>query len=334
MDISVIVPMFNAEKNINRTIISILKQNFNKDYEIILINDGSTDNTELICKEYANTNKNIIYKKIKNAGVSNARNIGIKMSKGKYICFVDSDDTISENFLKDMYESITKNKVDLGICAYERIGNNNKITKKIESQKSEKKDYCGTIIQLQSNNMLNQIWNKIYKKEIIDNNKIAFPMDMSYGEDFRFVLEYLKKTKSIQIIDKTDYFYNNGSEGLNCKYNRDGLLINVNNIILLNDFFVEEKYDEKIYKNYIEKKMLLTIISSICKIYCNENKEGRNSVLYSFINEKEFKNNIIQKNWKNRFIVKGAKKHNAFFWFNIKILNFLKVKYKQIKLGY
>ena len=113
-EISIIIPIYNTEKYLSMCIDSIVIDNENyNDCEIILVNDGSTDESENVCKLYANKYKNIVYLKKKNGGLSDARNFGIKNSHGKYILFIDSDDFIEKNSLKRIMEYVNKKDYDV-----------------------------------------------------------------------------------------------------------------------------------------------------------------------------------------------------------------------------
>ena len=116
--ISIIIPAYNCEKTISRCIDSILRQTY-RDYEIIIINDGSTDNTKDICGKYKSSNIKLINRI--NEGPSKARNIGIKEARGDFIVFVDSDDYLDENMLYCMIKCIKENKTDIAVCGYNII---------------------------------------------------------------------------------------------------------------------------------------------------------------------------------------------------------------------
>ena len=116
--ISVIVPVYNVEKYLSRCIDSILNQTY-KDYEIILIDDGSKDSSGKICDEYAKNHNNISVIHTKNRGLSAARNTGTENSHGEYITFVDSDDLISNSFLSDLYTLIVNNNADISLCNFQ-----------------------------------------------------------------------------------------------------------------------------------------------------------------------------------------------------------------------
>ena len=126
--ISIIVPIFNAEKYINKCIDSLLNQT-KKELEIILVNDGSTDNTENIIKNYKD--KRIKYYKNKNQGIGKSRNFGITKATGKYIMFIDSDDYIEDNACELLFEKAEKDNLDIVICDFYREFDNGTKTKDI-----------------------------------------------------------------------------------------------------------------------------------------------------------------------------------------------------------
>ena len=123
--VSIVVPIYNAENYLTKCIYSIIKQTY-KNIEIILVNDGSTDNSLKICETFALNDKRIIIISQKNMGVSTARNIGINVAKGEYISFVDSDDTIEDNYIQELVDNSNSGKVDVVICGYNDIYTNNK----------------------------------------------------------------------------------------------------------------------------------------------------------------------------------------------------------------
>ena len=117
--ISIIVPVYNTEKYIKKCIDSILNQTYNN-IELIIINDGSTDNSENIIKKIIKNKSNVKYKKIKNSGVAHARNVGLDLVTGKYVGFIDSDDYISKDMYKELYETAIKEKSDIVTSGYNK----------------------------------------------------------------------------------------------------------------------------------------------------------------------------------------------------------------------
>ena len=336
VDVSIIIPLYNVEKYIENTINSILNQNFSGSYQVLLIDDGSTDNTFQICNSFVNKCENIIYKKIDNNGVGNARNMGLSLANSKYVCFIDSDDTISDNYLQKLYDSI-QDDCDLVVAGYKRINefNNREVLKCISAKNYIKDDFCYLIPVLQNNNMFNQVWNKIFKLDIIKENNLLFPTNITYGEDFRFVVEYLEYTNRINVIDDIIYYYVNRTNGLNLKYRKDRIYINLNNVFILEDFFVKNNYNKSSYDDYIDSKIFKTLISGICSIYENPNKKSIRNDLKDFLNCNEVITKLNSyKNFKVNFILVFSKNGWILFDIFICLMIFFKKLYKKIKLGY
>ena len=120
--LSIIVPVYNVEKYLDQCMISLLKQTLTN-IEIILVDDGSPDNCGIICDKYAETDSRIKVIHKKNGGLSDARNAGLDIATGQYICFIDSDDYIEKDMLKDMYDNIVRTGADITICNYCAVDN-------------------------------------------------------------------------------------------------------------------------------------------------------------------------------------------------------------------
>lgn len=198
-DISIIVPIYNAENYLDKCIESLLNQT-KKEIEIILINDGSTDNSEKIIKSYKD--KRIKYFKNENQGIGKTRNFGIEKAKGKYLMFVDSDDYIDKNMAKLMFDKAFSNSLDMVVCDYYKVINNENIEEKLPSFKP-------TTLK-NSPNLLYDInlspWNKIYKTSLVKDNNIRFIEDLKY-EDAPFVIETLDKANKIGKVNKCLNYY-------------------------------------------------------------------------------------------------------------------------------
>lgn len=225
--ISVIVPVFNAEKYLNSCIESILSQSY-ENLELLLINDGSTDNSLDICKRYNKIDNRIRVISKQNSGVSNTRNHGIEVSKGEYITFVDSDDMIKENMLKVLYERLLENKADLSTCNYEYDYSGHRIPKKKRMPSgyykvSELKNVLiddGTM----SGILFGSVWNCLYKKRIITENNIRFATNVKHNEDGLFNLNYFKYCDSIYALNNEHlyiYRYNEVSASNSNYLNKD-----------------------------------------------------------------------------------------------------------------
>ena len=212
IDISILMPVYNAEKYLNETIDTIKNQSFSN-WELIIVDDGSIDNSKEICTKLMNDDKRIKYIFQENLGVSHTRNVALENAQGKYIVFVDSDDLIHEDYLKILINSIEKNNSDVSVCNFieRKISNTGKIEDitrefylKEVMEMSEMKDY---IMDFGNSGLLNPLWNKIYKREIIENNNITFDEKVETGEDFIFNLQYFRKAKKISFIKEKLYYY-------------------------------------------------------------------------------------------------------------------------------
>ena len=198
-DISIIVPIYNAEKYLNKCIESLINQT-KKELEFVLINDGSTDNSEEIIKSYKD--KRIKYFKNENQGIGKTRNFGIEKATGKYIMFVDSDDYIDKNMAKLMFDKAFSNSLDMVVCDYYKVINNENIEEKLPSFKP-------TTLK-KSPDLLCDInlspWNKIYKTSLIKDNNIKFVENLKY-EDAPFVIETLDKANKVGKVNKCLNYY-------------------------------------------------------------------------------------------------------------------------------
>lgn len=209
--ISVIVPIYNAEDTLNRCIDSILNQTF-RDWELLLVDDGSTDRSSGICDRYATKDKRVKVFHTKNGGVSVARNIGLDSAKGSWITFVDSDDFIDTTFLDTL---VRLQSSDLCIAGIQFINNTTILLPPEECIKIE------DVTEL--DNLLNKLyftvpWGKVYKNDIIQQNKLRFDINLKIGEDTDFVLRYLLYTDNIKLIAKPLYHFLNDEKGKITKY--------------------------------------------------------------------------------------------------------------------
>lgn len=206
-DISIIVPVFNAEKYLKTSLESLIAQNNFEKLEIILVDDGSVDTSLTICQQYANAYPNMIVFSQKNSGVSVARNVGIQNAHAEYIAFLDSDDYVESSMYSKLYALARNNNSDIAVVDFKRIYENgsskkyrSNINLKIESRAEILKCFFkGGII---GNNAVD----KLFKRSILNN--IAFPPGYSIGEDMFFVYKALNNSNSV-VIDTTicDYQY-------------------------------------------------------------------------------------------------------------------------------
>ena len=212
MLISVIIPAFNCAESIIHTVESIVSSGL-KDYEIIIVNDGSTDNTAAVCNGLCSKYSFIKYSEQENSGVSTARNMGISIAKGEYIMFFDADDTAQENGFSECVDIIKNEMPDIIVFGmsfdYYKNGKLYRSDKLVPEQNGllNKSELKAELESLYNTNSLTPVWNKIYKKFLIVDNGILFNKDYFLMEDFLFSLECLKVCQNIYCLPKALYCY-------------------------------------------------------------------------------------------------------------------------------
>ncbi len=222
--LSIIVPVYNTESYLYKCIDSIINQQF-KDLEIILVNDGSSDNSGKICDEYAEIDNRIRVLHIKNQGVSNARNRGIELARGDYIGFIDSDDWIDEDMYSNMLNNLTTYNADIIMCGHviydgkneHYIGfpwKQNSVFKLEEIHKTvipsflAPMDIYGDKQQI----VMGSVCKCLFKQDIIRQNEILFDTQIKYTEDTVFILQSLSKAEKVVFINTPYYHYRRDRE--------------------------------------------------------------------------------------------------------------------------
>ena len=198
--ISVIIPVYNAQDGIKRCVDSLLNQSF-KNFEIILLNDGSKDNSLNILKEYELKYSFVRVIDKQNEGVAVTRNKGILLAEGEYIMFMDNDDFVDSDYIETFYQAIHEKNLDLVIGGYKRVNQDNQIIFSQDIQQSEWSKY-----------IIMAPWAKVYRTEFLKTNNLEF-FDYGIGEDIIFNLAAYKTTDKIGLLDYKGYnwYYNNQS---------------------------------------------------------------------------------------------------------------------------
>lgn len=202
--VSIIVPVYNAGQYLEKCIQSILNQKF-QDFELLIINDGSTDTSGSICEKYANLDKRIKYFPTINQGACKARNLGLDKASGEIIWFIDADDTIDDSFLSGLD---LDNVSDITFFGFKTIRNGvikDNVIKTDDTFYHDKSPL--TELYQSKETFFGFTWNKLFKKEIIDKYKIRFPENLILHEDMVFTLKYCENIDNIQILSATPYNY-------------------------------------------------------------------------------------------------------------------------------
>jgi len=202
--VSIIMPVYNAENFLKRSIESILNQKY-YNFELIIVDDGSTDNSYQISKDYSSMDTRILVKSFDNSGPATARNRGLDLAKGEYLLFVDSDDYINSNTISTLVDEIESSKVDLVCAGHSDDYGDTKKNVSPEGFYGSFKDALYDFDILLSRHTLQGPWAKIFRTKIIQENKLAFPENMVFGEDTMFVYKYIQHSHNVKIIENILY---------------------------------------------------------------------------------------------------------------------------------
>lgn len=308
--VSVILPVYNAEEFLDDCITSILNQSY-REFELIIVNDGSTDRSEEIIKQYLDS-ENIIYRQQANGGVSKARNQALSIASGEYVVFVDADDKLPNDSLSERIHHIKDSDLLIGSysvinehdeevrrmpCSYKTVMNRNEVLKMLLS--TSKIRYQG------------YLWNKLFKREIIRENNISFDKDVHYGEDRLFISQYLMYCKTIAVTSQSVYMYrvNNRSAMAALQNLSDAsyarLITEFDGFEKLKQLL--EKYDEDMYELCLETEMWSTI--TMIK------RAGRNAP--------NLKKTCVKIGWKNIVRFMECKERNVSIKSKLKVVSHL-----------
>lgn len=211
--ISIIIPVYNVEIYIEQCLDSIKKQSY-QNFEVIIVNDGSQDNTESICKKIVQFDARFKYFSKENGGVSSARNFGLDNANGHYITFIDGDDWVDPNHLEILIKSITENNSDIAICSYKEFRNNifyiryytNKEKHLLNFNIMTKEDFLINFPKLLSTNVcFNNAVSKLFRRDLVKD--LRFDNKLIYGEDLDFYFRLYLTTKNISFVNEDTYVY-------------------------------------------------------------------------------------------------------------------------------
>lgn len=214
--VSVIIPVFNVGKYLEQCLDSVCSQTL-KDIEIICINDGSTDNSYNILCKYAKKDSRFIVINQNNKGVSAARNIGVELSKGEFLCFIDSDDYVDSDYLEKLYNAAIDNNCEIACCGFVRFSGFRKSVKKIISKVTVLKS-INEKIKIEQIPKHNYIWNKIFLRRSFINNKLKF-VEGRFFEDIEIVIKILNTMGNMVAVPDVYYYYRKNPDSIVHKQN-------------------------------------------------------------------------------------------------------------------
>ncbi|MBR5509664.1 MAG: glycosyltransferase family 2 protein [Lachnospiraceae bacterium] len=200
---SVVIPVYQAKKDLRRCVESWLTQT-EADLELILVDDGSTDGSSVLCDDLAKKDQRIRVVHQKNAGVSAARNAGIQNARGDFLLFTDSDDYVASDYLEKMARIQKESNSDLVLCGFHHLYDGADILKLPgETRSINMSDFAEDFLWLYERSFLNMPWNKLFRREMAG----TFDTSLSLGEDLLFNLDYLRKCRKVSVLAESLCFY-------------------------------------------------------------------------------------------------------------------------------
>ncbi len=240
--VSVIVPIYNSDEYLDKCIQSIINQSYTN-LQIILVNDGSNDNSRDICDRYAMKDSRIEVYHLENRGVSATRNYALECVKGEYIQFVDSDDMLKPKMTEIMVKAMENEQIGMVVCNYIKVFRNTRIRNEIleKSGVYTNKEYLCNTLRDPGHHYYGVVWNKIYRAEIIKRFNMQFDQKTELGEDFIFNLSYWAKSNGVKVLQKYLYYY---------QKERD-ITLSQNRHKVLDDCRKELKNRKRIFTHYV-----------------------------------------------------------------------------------
>ena len=269
MKYSVIIPVYNVENYLPRCIDSLLAQNY-VDLEILLIDNGSKDQSGQICEDYATQFSNITAYHIPNKGVGSARNFGLSKAKGEFICFVDADDYLVGNLFSDV-ESQLDSQLDLLVFSYynsieKNLSEIDRSAKILPTEgKKDKSDFIALFQELWLTDMMYTVWNKIYRKEFLEEHQIVFE-SYELGEDVRFNLNVYQHVNAVLLVKSCYYVYISGRiDSAMGQYNPNRMNYQLEELGKVDQLMISWNSHDDQFIDQIKARILMSNIQNISK---------------------------------------------------------------------
>lgn len=207
--VSIVVPVYNAEKTLRRCLDSIRSQTW-REIEVLMVNDGSTDGSRAVCQEYCEKDSRFrLIDQEKNSGVAESRNRAIAAASGEYLQFADSDDWLRTDATEKLVEAARTSGCELVVAGFYRVLERRIYTHKalFMAGKVSRARFVEGLMRAPANFYYGVLWNKLFRMEIVRQQKIACPDDLDWCEDTSFNLSYLAHTKNVMVLPEPVYFY-------------------------------------------------------------------------------------------------------------------------------
>ena len=220
--VSIIVPVYNAEQYLRRCVDSILNQEYT-DFEVFLVNDGSTDSSGDICEEYGNKDTRVIVIQKENTGVSDSRNLALDRARGKYLQFLDSDDWITPDATRLFVRAAEEYGCDMVISDFYRVVGE-RLSPKGDIEEEgvlTQEEFAAHMMENPADFYYGVLWNKLYRRDLVEEHSLRMDTNINWCEDFLFNLEYIRYAKVFYALHAPIYYYvkrtgSLASQGISC----------------------------------------------------------------------------------------------------------------------
>ncbi len=299
--VSIIVPVYNAEKYLPACLRSILRQSY-RSLEVILVNDGSKDGSLAVCKKFAAKDSRVRVIDIPNGGVSNARNTGVAAATGEYVQFVDSDDLLAKNMTEVLVRELEKDAADLAVCGHKQVFvQKNGVKEKRYACTGERclmarEAFLEQLPTLVLQGGMECVWNKLYRRSMIIAQNAIFPTDTSYGEDYLFNIPYFAACSRVVFLTEPLYCYMHyGQQSLSRKCPPDRYANQMRLVDALQDMLEQQIGLTEAMRQELARyraAYLYELLSLICAEDNDLNREQKLAQLHTLL-----ENEIFQKDY-------------------------------------
>lgn len=300
--VTVIIPVYNVEAYLKQCVLSVINQTY-KNLEIILIDDGSTDGSGAICDsfKFLDNRVKVIHKN--NTGLGLTRNVGIEKAHGEYICFIDSDDFISNDMINQLMIGISNSKADTVIGGYTRVNENGE---KLYSKNYVSEVYQAPNVKLKllprligsspykKDSIKMSVWNVIFSMKVIRENNIKFVSERQYiSEDIIWDMDYYSKAKKVKILNVSGYCYRVRNNSLTRDFNYKKRIIDIKRLYL----FEKEKLSNlgifKIASQRLSREFFINLAACISQIIENNNVINSKKIISKMLNDRFIQNLVF-----------------------------------------
>lgn len=332
-EVSIIIPIYNAEKYLKRCLDTVVNQTF-KSLEIILINDGSTDDSLRIMNEYKGNYNNVEIINQENSGQGEARNKGVSIAKGEYITFADADDWLSENYVEVLYDAIKKNNADISVCNMIMVMSRtfNEI-KSVKFPRAELNGDNAVRDLLQDKELKSYPWGKLYKKSIFIQNNIMFPARMFY-EDLAIIFQAFYYSSKVTLVNEYCYYYFQSEDSSTRAPNPKTIYDRLEALRMVQRFLIKnssmDKYKYEYYHFCFFHLYIMCRKINVWKLDITYNEVI--NIILKLINKEEISKDLLDKTLLNKkqkrelFLLKNQKIYD-FYIFSTRVVSKIKSKF-------